>query len=75
MVADSSIYLPAVRGDITIIDVIAHHRDRQFWHSRTPHDRLAAAEIMRRLEYGEAACNARFEPVLEILNSFPPDEQ
>lgn len=39
---------------------------RRYWHSRTPAERLAAIEQMRRINYGEHAATARLQRFLEV---------
>ena len=41
----------------------AEHEDRVFWHSKTPAQRLAAAEQLRQLAYGYDASTARIQEV------------
>ncbi len=37
-----------------------------YWHSRTPEERLEAVELLRQINYGEAALTGRVQRVLEI---------
>ena len=39
---------------------------RAYWHSRTPAERLAAMEQLRRINYGEYAATARLQRLLEV---------
>lgn len=39
----------------------AEREDRAFWHSKTPAERLAAAEQLRQLAYGYDAATARIQ--------------
>ena len=41
----------------------AEREDRVFWHSRTPAERLAAAEQLRQVAYGYDASTARIQAV------------
>jgi len=48
--------------------------DREFWHSRTPEERLWAAELMRRRKYGyDENSIPKFEKVFEVttLKRYP----
>jgi hypothetical protein len=45
----------------------AEAEDRAYWHSRTPEERLAHMEFLRRINYGNAA-NGRMERVLEVAD-------
>jgi len=47
----------------------AEKADRAYWMSKTPQERLAAMEYLRRLAYGESACTARIQRVLEIVEN------
>jgi len=40
--------------------------DVAYWQSRSMSERLAAIEFLRRLDYGDAACNGRVLRVLEF---------
>jgi hypothetical protein len=42
----------------------AEQADRVFWHSRTPAERLAAAEQLRQVAYGYDASTARIQAVV-----------
>ena len=43
--------------------------DREFWWSRTPEERLCAAELMRRRKYGyDENSMPRFEKVFEVID-------
>ncbi len=39
---------------------------RAYWHSRTPAERWAAMEEMRRINYGEHAATGRLQRLLEV---------
>jgi hypothetical protein len=41
----------------------ADKEDREFWHSKTPEERLAAAELLRQIAYGYDAATARIQKV------------
>lgn len=42
----------------------AEREDRVFWHSRTPAERLAAAERLRQVAYGYDASTDRIQAVI-----------
>ncbi len=48
--------------------------DRDYWLSRTPLERLEGIELLRRLNYGEAATSARLERILELVREPDSDE-
>ena len=41
--------------------------EMDYWHSRTPEERLEAVELMRRINYGDEATRGRLQRVLEIV--------
>lgn len=60
-----------VRLDKTAFEVFssfeeADAADREYWHSRTPEERLEAVELMRQSAYGYDPATARLQRVLEI---------
>jgi hypothetical protein len=40
--------------------------EKTYWLSRTPHERLAAVELMRQIIYGYSPSTTRLQRVLEI---------
>lgn len=40
--------------------------EREFWLSRTPDERLEAAELLRQINYGNAAITGRLQRVFEF---------
>ena len=40
--------------------------DVAFWHAQTPQQRLRTMELLRRINYGQAATSARLKRVLEV---------
>ena len=40
---------------------------RTYWHSRTPAERWAAMEHMRRINYGEVAATGRLQRLFEVV--------
>ena len=58
-----------LRLDKTVFSVASLHDDsdeRAHWGAKTPYERLAAIELMRRINYGDASATARLQRVLEI---------
>jgi hypothetical protein len=45
----------------------AEQEDRTFWHSKTPAERLAAAERLRQIAYGYDPITARIQDVAQIV--------
>jgi len=40
--------------------------ERAYWLSRSPHERLEAAELLRQINYGDAAITGRLQRVFEF---------
>jgi hypothetical protein len=62
------------RVDRSVMSVGALHDEpdeREWWWRRTPLERLAAIEAMRRVVYGRAATDGRLQRVLEIAQREP----
>ncbi|MDA1277830.1 MAG: hypothetical protein O2960_27860 [Verrucomicrobia bacterium] len=45
----------------------ADRRDRDFWHSRTPLERLRHVEMLRELNYGSEVINGGLQRILAVL--------
>jgi hypothetical protein len=43
----------------------ADKQDKEYWHSRTPYERLQYMELLRRINYGSVAAT-RLQRVLEV---------
>ena len=39
---------------------------KEYWHSKTPYERLAAVELMRQINYGYDPTTTRLQRVLEV---------
>ena len=52
----------------------AEKADKQYWHSRSPEERLLYIEFLRRLNYGDKA-TARFQRVFEFAPSRTAQDQ
>ena len=44
----------------------AEQEDHTFWHSKTPAERLAAAEQLRQAAYGYDPASARIQEIIEV---------
>ncbi len=40
--------------------------EKQYWHLRTPQERIQAIEAMRKILYGEDATTARLQRIFEV---------
>jgi hypothetical protein len=55
------------RSAISVADLTDPSPDKEFWWSRTPDERLAALERMRRIAYDYDPVTGRIPRVLEIV--------
>jgi hypothetical protein len=62
--ADSTFRLK--RKVITVVSLGAPPDDVAFWRSQSPQARWRAMELMRRINYGNAAASGRLQRVLEV---------
>jgi hypothetical protein len=53
------------RTAFSVVDLDDDSEERAYWRSRTPAERLAHLELLRRINYGDAA-TGRLERVLEL---------
>jgi hypothetical protein len=54
------------RTAVTVTPLGGPSDDKDYWLSRSPHERLQAVEKLRQLNYGVSQCTARLKRVLEI---------
>jgi hypothetical protein len=60
---------PALRVDRTAFSVSSGFDDSEeiaYWHSRTPQERIAHMELLRRINYGPKATE-RLQRILEVV--------
>jgi hypothetical protein len=50
----------------SIASVLEPSDEKAYWLSRTPHERLQAAELMRQIVYGYDPSTTRLQRVLEV---------
>ena len=53
------------RTALSVVDLDDDAEERAYWRSRTPAERLAHLELLRRINYGDAA-TGRLQRVLEL---------
>jgi hypothetical protein len=56
--------------DKTVLSVVSlsdESDERAFWSSKTPHERLAAMELMRAINYGYDPVSDRLQRVLTVV--------
>ena len=54
------------KGVLSIISLSEESDEREYWHSKTPHERLEAVELMRQINYGYDPTTTRLQRVLEV---------
>ena len=62
--------VPSIRLDKTAFSVASLHEesdDKAYWLSRTPEERLEAAELMRQVNYGYDPTTEGLQRVFEIV--------
>ena len=62
--------VPSIRLDKTALSVASLHEesdDKAYWLSRTPAERLEAAELMRQVNYGYDPTTVGLQRVLEVI--------
>ncbi len=58
---------PTVKEPITLELAKKHEGDVKYWPARTPQERLAALEVLRRATYGDEACDFPMQKVFEVV--------
>ena len=51
---------------LSVISLSEESDEKEYWHSRTPHERLEAVELMRQINYGYDPTTTRLQRVLEV---------
>ncbi len=59
------------RKALSVGSVLVPSDEQAYWLSRTPHERLQAAELMRQIVYGYDPSTTRLQRVLEIAQRSP----
>ena len=49
--------------------------DKEYWHAKTPQERLQAVELMRQINYGYDPVTTRLQRVLEVVQFIPSGEE
>ncbi len=55
----------------SVASLLAPSDEKAYWLSRTPYERLQAAELMRQIVYGYDPSTTRLQRVLEIAQRSP----
>jgi hypothetical protein len=59
------------RTAVSVQSLLDEPDDHRWWWARTPRERLAAIEVMRRVVYGRTAAHGRLQRVLAIAQREP----
>ena len=51
---------------LSIISLSEKSDEREYWHSKTPYERLESIELMRQINYGYDPATSRVQRVLEV---------
>ena len=51
---------------LSVVSLSEESDDKEYWHSKTPQERLAAVELMRQINYGYDPVTTRLQRVLEV---------
>ncbi len=51
---------------LSIVSLSEASDEREYWHSKTPHERLESIELMRQINYGYDPTTTRLQRVLEV---------
>ena len=51
---------------LSVISLFDESDEKEYWHAKTPQERLAAVELMRQINYGYDPVTTRLQRVLEV---------
>ena len=51
---------------LSVVSLSEESDDKEYWHAKTPQERLAAVELMRQINYGYDPTTLRLQRVLEV---------
>ena len=54
------------KGALSVISLSEESDDKEYWHAKTPQERLEAVELMRQINYGYDPTTIRLQRVFEI---------
>ena len=54
------------KGILSIVSLAEESDEREYWHSKTPYERLESVELMRQINYGYDPTTTRLQRVLEV---------
>ena len=56
---------------LSVISLSEESDEREYWHSKTPYERLESVELMRQINYGYDPTTTRLQRVLEVAQLTP----
>lgn len=51
---------------LSVISLSEESDEREYWHSKTPYERLESVELMRQINYGYDPTTTRLQRILEV---------
>ncbi len=51
---------------LSVVSLSDESDEKEYWHAKTPQERLAAVELMRQINYGYDPTTTRLQRVLEV---------
>ena len=54
------------KSALSVVSTSEESDDKEYWHTKTPRERLQAVELMRQINYGYDPVTTRLQRVLEV---------
>ena len=54
------------KSSLSVVSLSEESDDKEYWHAKTPQERLEAVELMRQINYGYDPTTIRLQRVLEV---------
>ena len=55
------------KSTLSVISLSEESDEKEYWHAKTPRERLEAVELMRQINYGYNPTTTRLQRVLEVV--------
>ena len=55
------------KSALSVASISEETDDKEYWHAKTPQERLEAVELMRQINYGYDPTTTRLQRVLEVV--------
>ena len=55
------------KSSLSVASTSEESDDKEYWHAKTPQERLQAVELMRQINYGYDPTTTRLQRVLEVV--------